>query len=529
MKNTLLNIGVVALLLNLTACTKKFDEINTNPTQASAAQFDPNLLLPSSEINYASNIQGYSGALLFQSMWAQILSSSLFPSYYSNGDKYVLGGSYSSYIGSIWNNSYKWGGRDVEIQNLTAAKPELSNLSATSVVMEMFHVELITDVYGDVPFSEAFRAKTDNLTQPKYDAQSTIYPAMLAKLDSVLPLIDASKAKPSNDAIYGGDLTKWKKLGYSLMLRMAMRLTKVDEATAKTYVAKAVAGGVFQSTDDEAIIKFDNPDGYNNGNASAIVVNEDWQEVRWSQPFIAALKTANDPRLTAVAEIPDPTLAQTVVQPGSNTAASQIGMPSGYDQSGGARDISNAPGFPGTVGGNKAGAYSRPRAAVYTDLSTPGFILSYAEIEYLLAEATVRGYITGTTASEYYRNGLVAAMTSLSKINAAATITSGVAEAFAATNTLDVSTTENSLAQINTQYWLATGSMMNFIEAWNNYRRSGYPVLIPVNYPGNFSGGTIPRREVYPFDEASNNPANYAAGSSAMGGDNWTSRMWWDK
>ena len=94
---------------------------------------------------------------------------------------------------------------------------------------------------------------------------------------------------------------------------------------------------------------------------------------------------------------------------------------------------------------------------------------------------------------------------------------------------LDKSSTTASLAQINTQFWATTGTMFNFIEAWTNWRRSGYPVLTPVNYAGNFTGGQIPRRETYPSSEPSNNGENYNAAKSNMGGDDWTTRVWWDK
>ena len=76
-------------MLTLGGCTKNFTAINTDPTQASASVYDPNLLLPSAELGYMGANQGYSAPILFQSMWAQIFASAEFPSYYSNGDKYV--------------------------------------------------------------------------------------------------------------------------------------------------------------------------------------------------------------------------------------------------------------------------------------------------------------------------------------------------------------------------------------------------------------------------------------------------------
>ena len=526
--------GIAATLV-FSNCTKKFDSINSDPTQASAAQFDPNLLLPTVETGYAGAIAGYGGAILYQSMWVQIFANAEYPGYYSNGDKYVNGGSYNSYLASPWNNSFSNAGKAFEIINLTKDKPELSNLSGIALIAELSNIELATDVYGDVPFSQALQAKTGGLTTPVYDKQQDIYTSMLAKLDSVIPTLDPTKAKPTNDVIYSGDITKWKKFGYSLMLRMAMRLTKADAATAKTYAEKAFAGGTFASNTDNAFIILDDAHGFTNGNASALGVAEDYTQVRWGKLLIDDLKAANDPRLPIISELPQDGKANAANKglAGISTPALQLGMPNGYDQNGGATDITHAPGYPGGTGiGNDLniiGKYSRPTTALYLDRSTPEFILTYAETELLLAEAAARGWSVGVDAATHYKNGLSAALQSYGTFNAVGAISAGTADAYAAAHPLDVSSLDASLQQINTQFWITTGTLFNFMEAWNNWRRSGFPVLTPVNYTGNFSNGTIPRRFIYPQSEPTNNAANYNAAVTNMGGDTYTTKMYWDK
>ena len=546
MKKSLINICFAAGLL-VTGCTKNFDAINTNPTQASASNFDANLLLPSGELRYVSAVSGYSGPILFQSMWVQTFASAIYPGYYSNGDKYVYGGSYLSYQASTWNNAYQAAGYLREIQNLTKTNADLNNLRGVSVIAEVLNIEAITDVYGDCPYSQSLQAKT-GISQPMYDKQQDIYNSMLSKLDSIIPTLDPSKARPSNDVFsYKGDITKWKKFGYSLMLRMAMRLTKVDPATAKKYAEKAYAGGVFASNDDNAFVVFDNPHGFNNANSSALVVAEDFSEVKWGKVLIDYLKSTNDPRLGVIAEVPKNGVKNAANEslPGDNTPAIQRGMPNGYDQNGGATDISKEPNYPGaspadpSISGdqpNPTGRYSRPATSLYLDLigkqplNTPSFVLTYAQTEFLLAEAAIRGWNVGASASAHYTNGLAAALQTYGTLNKAGTISATVATAYAAANPLDVSSTDNSLKQINTQYWVLTGTIFDFDEAWSNWRRSGYPVLTPVNYPGNFTQGTIPRRQAYPTTEASNNPANYKASvTSLTGGDTYSARVWWDK
>lgn len=535
MKKILINFSLGAMVLT-TACTKTFDEKNTDPTQASAANFDPNLLLPSGQLGYLGATTGYNGPILFQSMWTQTFASAIFPGYYSGGDKYVQGGSFLSYQGRTWDAGYQAAGYFREIQNLTKGNAKYTNLSAAAVVGEVLNMQVITDTYGDAPYSQALQAKS-GISLPVYDKQQDIYTAMLKKLDSVLPTFDAAKPIPTNDLLpYKGNVAQWKKFGYSLMLKIAMRLVKADAATAQTYAVKAYNGGTFASNADNAYIVYNNANGYNNANSSALNVSQDYIEVKWGKVLIDYLKSTNDPRLGVISEVPQAGIAaaSNKALAGDATPANQQGMPNGYDQNGGATDISKAPGYPGASGAggdaNPTGNYSRPKTALYLSLSAPAFILTYAQTEFLLAEAAARGWSVGATASAHYANGLSAALQTYGTINAVGTISAATANTYAAANPLDVSSQANSLKQINTQYWVLTGTILDFSEAWSNWRRSGYPVLAPVNYTGNFTGGTIPRRQAYPTSESSTNPANYkAAVSSLTGGDTYAGKVWWDK
>lgn len=538
MKKTIISIGVAAAVFT-TACTKSFDKLNTNPTAASASNFDPNLLLPSGEYGYVNSTTGYSGPILFQSMWAQTLSSALFPSYYSNGDKYVQGGSYLSYQASTWNGCYQAASFLREAQNLAKGNAALSNLSGICKILELLNIQAITDVYGDAPFSQALQAKS-GIAQPVYDKQQDIYPKMLAQLDSVIPTLNASLATTANDAIYAGDVTKWKKFGYAMMLRMAMRLTKVDAATAQKYAEKAYAAGLFTSNADNAVLKFDASHGFGNNNTNAYNTAEDFSEVKWGKVLIDYLKSTADPRLSVIAEVPAAGTAAAADKSAAvdHTAANQQGMPNGYDMLGATTDISHAPSYPGASGSgsdvNPTGKYSRPTSAIYlgpANTPPPYIILSYAQTEYLLAEAAIRGWSVGSSAAVHYSNATSAGLLTYATLNSTAgAITTTVANTFAAARTLNTSTTTAALTQINTDYWVYTGTIFDFDEAWTNWRRTGYPALTAVNYTGNFTSGTIPRRQSYPTGEASSNPANYKTAAAAItGGDLYTGRVWWDK
>ena len=531
MKKSLIYI-LAATAFTIAGCTKDFDEINTDPTRANENTFDPNLLLSSAEVGYTRAISGYGGPILFQSMWVQIFASASYPSYYSNGDKYVASGNTTTYQASLWNNAYGAASFAREAQNLIKDKPEMSNLGSVATILEIACMQAITDTYGDCPYTQAFQAKT-GLSQPVYDRQQDIYPSLLKRLDSAISVLDSSKATLTNDAFsYHGNIAKWKKFGYSLMLRLAMRLTKVDEATAKTYAEKAAAGGTLASVDDNAYQLYDNANGYNNPNSAALTVPSDYIEVRWTNTLINMLKQTKDPRLPVIAEVPAAGLDNAANQslPGNSDTAVQMGMPNGYDQNAGATDISKAPGYPGGSGTgdkfNPTGKYSRPTTSLYLSLDAPIFVLTYPESEFLLAEAAARGWNVGGTAEQHYANGIVGSLLTYGQFNATTPISTAAAQAYAAANPL----VNNSLEQINDEYWVTTGTIFNFLEAWNNWKRSGYPVLAPVNYVGNFSTGQIPRRQEYPLSEATTNGANYTqAVTNLTGGDKWTSRVWWDQ
>ncbi len=516
------------------SCTDNLDTLNTDPTRASGTTFDPNLLLPSIQWTYVSSSAGYSGPILFQSMWVQIFASTTSgaANYYSNGDKYVISSNTNAYLASTWNTGFQAASFAYEMEQLTKGNAAQVNLNSIAIIMQAQCLATISDTYGDIPYTQALQGKAGT-TLPVYDAQESVYKSLLSRLETATAALNASAALPSNDAFaYKGDVAKWRKFGYSLMLKLAMRLTKVDPATAKTYAEKAATGGVFSSADDDAYIMADNASGYGNGNGAALSTLADVYQVRWSKTMIDYLKANNDPRLSKVAEVPADGLTanQDMASVGNTSPSAQMGLPNGYDLNGGATDISKVAGYPGATGTgtnvSPIGKYSRP-TQIYRNRSAPLFVLTYAETELLLAEAVTRGFAVGGTAAQHYKNGVVGGILALARYGTAAAIDAATATAYADSRPL---VTATALKQINEQYWATTGLLLNFGEAWNNWKRSGYPELTPVNYTGNFSNGMIPRRQPYPTSEATLNTTNYqSAAAKLASGDTWVSRVWWDK
>jgi len=527
-------------MICLSACTKDFDKINTDPNATTADQFNPNFLLAQTQLTYSQT--GYS-QLLFQSMWSQSLASTF--SYYGNGDKYIQSGSFNDYIGRVYNEGYIAETYAQETKNLTDGKSQYTNINKIAAIMKVLILQRVTDTYGDVPYSEAGMAKQE-IFFPKFDKQQDIYTAMLTDLDAAVGGLEEAKDKPSSDLFYSGNIAQWKRFGYSLMLRVAMRLTKADPATAKKYAEKAFAGGTMSGIVDNAKVKTDNANGYANAIVTALLTTDDFREVRWSKTLIDFMKLTADPRVSAIAEITagnGKAANENEKKPGDNTYALQQGLPNGYDLNGGATDIMTAPGYPGATPADPSldkdspaplGKYSRPRLQVYytstdnfnpVNKSTINMILTYGETELLLAEASIRGWNTGVAAA-HYANALHADIASLAQINAEATINTDEENAYVNAHPL---ITANALQQINTEYWVETSTLFMFNENWTNWRRSGYPALVPVKYTAQFDS-QIPRRVIYPITLTATNPNGLASGiASLAGGDKFSSRVWWDK
>ncbi len=513
-------------------CTKNFDKINTDPNQTSATLIDPNFFMSQAQIQFAN--AGYR-QLLFQSCWIQGLAST--EGYYTNGDKYVYGGSPQTYIPMVWQDCYGAGTLVYEMKNLIKGNAAYTNLDNCGAILLVMFQQQITDTYGDAPYSQAYQAKAQVYT-PAFDKTQAIYTSMLSQLATATAALDASKQGPTSDLFYNGNIAQWKKLGYSLMLRLAMRLTKADPATAQKYAEMAYSGGAMSSIADDAKVVCDAADNNSNSSANTFLGNvPDWQGVRWGNTLISFMKANNDPRIPAVAEIAigNGLAANAAYVAGDNTASKQLGMPNGYDI-GGPYDISKAPGYPGSTPANPAvagdgaaeqGLYSRPRFAVYLDRNRANMLVTYGQTELLFAEAASRGWNTGV-AGLHYANALAADMQELAELNStpAAVVSPAAISTYVAAHPLLPAT---ALQQINMEYYVETCTSFNFIEGWNNWKRSGYPALTPVVYPGQFTDGSIPRRVIYPSNLSGANPSGLASAIADQGADNFMTKVWWDK
>lgn len=512
----LMSAGVV-----MTGCDKHLEEINIDPTKLTPGNMNYSYLFTSAQLITSGNSDGnayedWRNNLIYSATMIQHLSST---TGYWAGDKYTYNAGYNSaYWDANYPNSIK---NIVEVVENLKEDEGRKNLYNIARIFKVFMFQRMTDMYGDIPYTDAGLGYINGITQPAYDKQQDIYTHMLNELKEAALALDANAANTvkTQDLLYGGDVAKWKKFAYSLMVRLAMRMSKADANATQTWVQTAVAGGVMTDNADNAMVQHEARDGNQacNGNGW-VLVGVDPNASRVSHTFINMLKTTNDPRL--------PYLTTVVANPaitsdkGNSAAGVQLGQPNGYDLGGSTTDISTAPNWPGDR--NK---YSVVNRSTFARKDAPTFFLTHAETQLLLAEAAQRGWITTGTAADYYNAGVTAAMKQLNQAGASPGVTDMEIGTYLGANAYSAGT---GLQQINTQYWIAT--FMDEYEAWANWRRSGYPTLTPINYFGNVTNGTIPRRFTYPLNEAAVNPDNYnAAAGSMQGGDKMTSRVWWDK
>lgn len=499
MLRRLLVLPVLAFfLLTTSACDDGFSEINQDPKVANS--LDPSLLFSNAVMQASGDrFEVWRAHVIYTEHFVQHLAANT--QTFSGGDRYDFIPSWSSaqfareYPGALKTLS--------ETLRQLPSGPEAANKRAAANVLRMFLLHRLTDLYGDVPFSEANKA-LDGIGAPAYDPQEQIYPRLLDSLDTYAEQLDPSQPFFGDaDLLFNGDVQKWQRWANSIMLRAAMRMSKVDPAAAEQWVNEAVnnPGGVMQSNDDMAYIvqKDDNTGPVRNG----IWEVYDFENADFlSDPFVSFLKERNDPRLRVFGE---------VRSTGSIDPADQKGLPNGLDAGAQEGDLDS---------------FTWPRRETVIRPDSPWILQTYAEVELLLAEAAVRGWTSGNAAA-HYEAGVRAALTAPNIYEPPNPVTDAEAQSYLDENPFNTGGTQaDKLRQINTQYWAAT--FLNGPEAFANWRRSGYPELEPVNHPDGDTGGTIPRRLTYPTDEQSTNADNWQAAIDRQGPDEFTTRVWWD-
>ena len=483
---------VIALALLASGCDNSgLTGINRNPN--APASVTPQFLFPNAVTDVVGRARGGSLDLTLTSLWAQHIAMDRF----TDEDTYSIR---PDNINGYWSGFYAGGLQDLATiltQNKPADKP---NLVGPALVMKAWTYGVMTDIWGDIPYSQA--NLSDPTTPPKYDRQKDIYAGMLADLKSANGMLVAGGTTYGTaDLVYNGDAAKWKKFANSLRLRYALRLSKVDPATAQSEAAAAIAAGVFTSNTDNALLRWPG-DGTNNSPIYNNFVTRDDQHM--SQTLVNTLKnlyisigptpadTVFDPRLAVYA---DPIVS-------SPSKKLYVGAPNGLQD-----DAAIAIGITNT---------SRVGVA-YRGKTTPSILMAYSEVLFDQAEAAARGWAPGDAAA-LYNAGIQASM----QYNG---IADNVTAAYIASPRVAYSPATG-LQQIALQRWIALFS--EGTEAYSSFRRTGVPDLQPgpaaITTPQ-----IVARRLTYPVSEQSFNNSALQEAISAQGGAILSSRVWWDK
>ena len=481
----------------LVSCEKDFGDINVNPNAPTVT--NPDFIFTEALITGAQMDANRDFGI-----WAGLTASD---EGLERVDNYYLP---SELAINTWADCYSIVANLNEIVKMVENDPYYINKLAVTRIWRAYVFGRLTDLYGDIPFSEAAKGNTEQfIIAPAYDTQKSIYISLLVELKAAVSQIDKSTNLgnfKSADIVYGGDLTKWEKFGNSLRLRMALRISNVEPELAREIVTEIIAQNQLMSA---------NSDGFH------FKFNKDFKAATYyfysaglarilpSKFLVDMMLQTSDPRLPVYAQ-----------HPGKGTAVTSYrGMPSEL-----------------TVDERIAGDYNFKKAShvgsYFLREDVVGFTMSYAEVCFMKAEAALKGWGESTSEAEtFYKQGVTASMSFF--------------KTFTPTNTLQVDpfneitqvqindylsgpgkfegADEQKFEKIITQQWITLYQEGGY-EAYALVRRTHYPKL--KNYYGNYvdlDNGLL-QRMPYPIEEYSLNGDNAAKADAQQG-----AKIWWSK
>ena len=549
-----ITIITMACALFFASCSDEYMEnMNTDPSKA--ATIDPNAQLTTAQLQTYGDLSMMEIYRNYHYAFTQQLMGCWNTTNY--GGRHTLD---NNEMSRIWTSFYTQSLKNIiDAQYRTAEDAEKVNINSVLRIYRVYLMSIITDTYGDAPFSEAGLGFLEGKFNPKYDKQEDIYNAFFLELEDAVNKIDPTKDKVTGDLIYAGDVTKWQQLANSLRLRFAMRISNVNPTKAQTEFENALAanGGVITDASSDALIKymtiafsfgqeaysdyrgnslsqllFGNDPANNPSYLCSTFFNQlynsgDPRTFKISRCYYDGLMSATSPdnRVDITQEMIDKGIAFSPRDPG---AYSWEPWPTGYDSDICAELAVNNPSVTATM----AREVEPKLANNFLKSDNPGVVMTSAEVKFLMAEATVKKWNVGSVSAEdLYKQGVRAAMDFLTDNYGCTATTDAEFDTFIQDKGAFGHTDNQKLEAINTQAWIL--HFTNPAECWANVRRSGYPKLkSPAEYGfGQYlTGGTeIPVRLCYPVLESSYNKKNYDEAIERMGGtDNWHSLLWWD-
>lgn len=497
MKTTLRYIAAAILTLTITgSCSHKFEEYNTDPNNMDMWK------VPAAHLLADVIFKGADGYLYRTWQINGELMQYTVQMYTENIHRYIIR---ESYVSGAWNALARWAAAADHMAEVAELKEDDNSLAIALTMRALYMADLVS-VWGDVPFSEAFAGRDEKPnTKPRFDEQKAVFTQLLADLERANSLYHGEwledgyhmydKTVREQDLLYNGEIAKWKKFTNSLHLRLLTRLlNRDDEMNVSTKIREMLdrpsTYPVFENNKDNATLYFSGISPFRNRFGSDNESNFTSNARKMSDFFITQLRTTGDPRIGIFAK---------------QLNNEWTGLVSGYPPT---ETVST-----GCANLNKD---------VLGDYDSPYSFMRYDELLFIKAEMAHRGIISGgdNAAREYYNAGILASIEHWDEINPSTTykVTDAQKEQF-----LVKVYYNNDLEQIMTQKYVAL--FWCGYEAYNDYRRTGYPRL-PIG-TGTSNNGILPTRLFYPVLTTTTNKEHYLEAAERMGGDNMKTPLWW--
>lgn len=495
------NITLLIIALLICSCEDKFENMNIDDNRLSSID-DKYLFTNAVKLTFKEGMNQWGSQINLCAQYSHIYVTRLIG---RDQDKYKDKFPIDYYHSSMdyrYKNPLKHINEAIRlvIKNSGAdnSKEKLAMLNVLSCV----NYQILTDMFGDIPYSEGASGQKGILT-PEYDTQESIYKDMISKLkDAVVTLKsgDASKAYPGADPLYNNDLNKWSRFANSLRLRMIMRVRN-KLTNSSNLIKECLENDFIETNEQNALLKnIDSPDGDLYNLVWSIYTEKDgiWL---MSEFFVEKLKVNSDPRLATFVK--------------QNKAGNYVGLRNGIADTKMPSDT------------ELENDFSSPTDVLYAK-SKPSFIMCADEVWFLRSEASLYslGGSNSSDANSFYQNGIRLAMQKWS-------VTSGDIDNYidnASSASLSGTQTEQFI-KICEQKWISfTGC--NFYESYSSIRRTGFPI-IPVRHGSDMAlgatNGELPVRFKYPISEYSLNEDNLQKAIKNQGEDKITTKVWWDK
>ena len=489
MKNTYKTLGkiFVAIIMMATplSCQDHLDDLRDNPNAVTsiddAALFTKAVrsLFQDTTDDSAARFAGHYAHYFVAGSTARL------PDQYGDGFDVQYNQMFTSMYGGVIRHIEEV----LEITSSGSTENEVRHAMAN--VIAVLGYAKLTDAFGDIPYTEGGRGKTQNILRPKYDTQEFIYRDLIARLSesiAILKVADPAMGYPNSDPMYNNDLNKWMHLANSVRFRLAMRLRYANPTLSQQIVAQCLTEPLMETNEQNAYMI----ETEGNGN-KWYTMRTGFPSIKMSTMLIDQLQDTEDPRLPVFVN--------------EDADGGYSGMTNGLDD---------------TAFGTSNFAAKSDMGTALSSKESKLYIMTASEVYLLRAEAALAYDNDPNKANNLYRKGIETSMEQWE-------VDSANISDFMARSIASLSGAEDE-KQIGTQLWLAL--IPNYFEGWSHIRRTGYPVIADrtaANLSQGVTNGRMPKRFLYSSFELSSNRDNVMEAISRQGPNKIDTPVWWDQ